>query len=91
MFCQCDVPSIPEGRRRLKTNEMCLTCKNTIRKTYITSTRKRMELRIANEFHECKNGCDIEIGDLFFGMVIRGDDFERHTWALCTNCYSRRG
>lgn len=92
VWCTCKIPKIREGRLRLRKNEKCLKCGKKIRKFYRTKSGKILELRIANEFHECRNcGRGIDRGELYFGMTIETDWGERHTWGLCLNCYQKRG
>ncbi|MFQ6020920.1 MAG: hypothetical protein ACE5J4_02790 [Candidatus Aenigmatarchaeota archaeon] len=91
----CKTPTIKEGRLRLRKNEKCLKCGKQIRKFYKTQSGQILELRIANDFHECQGcGAGIERGEAYFGITVKTDDFlfpEKYTWALCLNCYPRRG
>jgi len=91
-WCICKIPTIKEGGLKLQKNEKCLKCDKKIRKFYRTKSGQVLELRIANEFHECRGcGSSIDRGELYFGMTVDDDWGERHTWALCSDCYERRG
>lgn len=91
-WCQCEDPQIKEGRMVLRKGDKCIKCGRKIKKYYKTRNGPPQAMRVAQEEHECR-GCNqiIEIGDLYFQMTVDGDDWQKHTWALCVGCCRKRG
>lgn len=91
-WCTCEVPTLREGKLKLRKDDKCLRCGNTIRKYYATKNGRFQEVGIAETFHECQScHSSIERGDIYVRMPVevweRGRTWD--TWDLCWSCFRK--